>query len=175
MAVTMRQVAELAGVSLKSVSRVVNGEPNVSDELRHKVTTAIDQLGWQPNALARTLRTGRTETVAVIVPDLRSGWVAALAQALVIEADRRGLRTAIEPCGRDRNRAVQVLTEQSTSFDGAIVVGGIHGEDVSSAGEGLCRSVGSRPSGLTALRRPAEVSAWIWIRRPTSSAGICGR
>ncbi|RAX20457.1 LacI family DNA-binding transcriptional regulator [Actinomyces sp. Z3] len=142
MAVTMRQVAELAGVSLKSVSRVVNGEPNVSDELRHKVTTAIDQLGWQPNALARTLRTGRTETVAVIVPDLRSGWVAALAQALVIEADRRGLRTAIEPCGRDRNRAVQVLTEQSTSFDGAIVVGGIHGEDVSSAGGGplpVCR------------------------------------
>ncbi|WP_158247573.1 LacI family DNA-binding transcriptional regulator [Actinomyces qiguomingii] len=142
MAATMRQVAELAGVSLKSVSRVVNGEPNVSDELRHKVTAAIDQLGWQPNVLARTLRTGRTETVAVVVPDLRSGWVAALAQALVIEADRRGLRTAIEPCGRDGNRVVQVLTEQSTSFDGAIVVGGIHGADVSFAGRSplpVCR------------------------------------
>ncbi|PHP52844.1 LacI family DNA-binding transcriptional regulator [Actinomyces ruminis] len=148
MAATMRQVAELAGVSLKSVSRVVNGEPNVSDELRRKVTAAIDQLGWQPNALARTLRTGRTETVAVVVPDLRSGWVAALAQALVVEADRRGLRTAIEPCGRDSSRVAQVLAEQSTAFDGAIVVGGIHGENASSVEEWplpVCRIDALRP------------------------------
>ncbi|SDN44000.1 DNA-binding transcriptional regulator, LacI/PurR family [Actinomyces ruminicola] len=135
MAATMRQVADLAGVSLKSVSRVVNGEPNVSDELRRKVKAAIDQLDWRPNAMARTLRTGRTETVAVVVPDMRSGWVSALTQALVIEADRRGLRTAIEPCGRDGERAAHVLAEQATSFDGAIVVGGIHGEDTSPAAE----------------------------------------
>ncbi|MDU0348757.1 LacI family DNA-binding transcriptional regulator [Actinomyces sp. MRS3W] len=128
MAATMRQVAELAGVSLKSVSRVVNDEPNVSQALRRKVLAAIDELGWQPNALARTLRTGRTETIAVLIPELRDRWVAALTQALVVEADRRGLTVTIEPCGGDPERVSQVLIEQRTAFDGAILVGTVHGD-----------------------------------------------
>ena len=53
---TMRDVAREAGVSLKTVSRVVNGEPGVTPLLEHRVTVAIDLLGYQPDDRARFLR-----------------------------------------------------------------------------------------------------------------------
>ncbi|MCL3777135.1 MULTISPECIES: LacI family DNA-binding transcriptional regulator [unclassified Actinomyces] len=152
MTVTMRQVADRAGVSLKSVSRVVNGEPNVSPRLRSRVTAAVEELGWRPNALARSLRTGRTSTVAVLVPDMRAGWVTGLVQAVVLEADRRGLRVAIEPCGHEPERVAQVLTEQATSFDGALVLGDVH-DDLTEVGSlssvPVCRAGWWREDGRT--------------------------
>jgi LacI family transcriptional regulator len=64
--VTMDDVAELAGVSLKSVSRVVNGEAHVSDKLRAKVTKAVEALGYVPDVAARSLAGARSFTVAVL-------------------------------------------------------------------------------------------------------------
>ncbi len=53
--VTIYDVAQLAGVSIKTVSRVTNGEPNVRDETRRRVRMAIDQLDYQPDERARQL------------------------------------------------------------------------------------------------------------------------
>jgi LacI family repressor for deo operon, udp, cdd, tsx, nupC, and nupG len=64
----LEDVARLAGVSPKSVSNVVHGAPHVSDELRMRVQSAIDELGYRPNEAARSLRSGRTGVVAVLVP-----------------------------------------------------------------------------------------------------------
>ncbi|MCJ7738716.1 MAG: LacI family transcriptional regulator [Anaerolineae bacterium] len=66
---TMRDVAERAGVSISTVSHVVNETRPVSDELRGRVLAAIEVLGYQPNTLARGLRRGQTHTIGMIVPD----------------------------------------------------------------------------------------------------------
>jgi DNA-binding LacI/PurR family transcriptional regulator len=68
--VTLRDVAEYAGVSPKTVSNVVNNWPYITDQTRQKVQQAIDELGYRPDGLATSLRTGRTNTIGVVIPDI---------------------------------------------------------------------------------------------------------
>src|SRR5487761_121870 len=63
---TMKDVASRAGVALKTVSRVVNGEPSVTPETAKRVLGAIEDLGFRRNESARLLRTGRTATLGYI-------------------------------------------------------------------------------------------------------------
>lgn len=64
--VTLQDVASLAGVSIKTVSRVVNNQGEISEATRQRVQAAIDELGYRPNVLARSLVNRRTDTLAVI-------------------------------------------------------------------------------------------------------------
>src|SRR5215218_10045821 len=66
----MADVARAAGVSQKTVSRVVNDAPNVRDAVRARVLQAIDELGFRPNAAARALVTQRTATIGIITPGI---------------------------------------------------------------------------------------------------------
>lgn len=66
--VTIADVAKRAGVGLGTVSRVLNGSPQVRESTRRRVQSAIDELGYRPNPLARGLSLGRGHTVGVIVP-----------------------------------------------------------------------------------------------------------
>lgn len=70
MAVTMKDVAEKAGVSTKTVSRVINNQGEISEETRQRILQIIDELGYRPNRLAQGLLTGRTYTIGVIIPDI---------------------------------------------------------------------------------------------------------
>ena len=65
----MRDVAEQAGVSVTTVSHVINNSRPVSPETRLRVEQALQVLGYQPNVLARSLRRGKTNTIGVILPD----------------------------------------------------------------------------------------------------------
>lgn len=65
---TIKDVAKISGVSIKTVSRVVNNQTDVSPETRQKVQQAILELGYQPNTMARGLVNGRTNTIGVIIP-----------------------------------------------------------------------------------------------------------
>lgn len=67
---TLKDVAAHAGVSIKTVSNVVNDWPYVSDETRQKVLDAIQEVGYRPNHMARSLVTGKTRTVGVLIPDI---------------------------------------------------------------------------------------------------------
>ena len=71
----MIDVAEYAGVSVKTVSRVLNNEPHVRDVLRAKVMNAIDALGYVPSASARNLRARRTYRIVVVTHSLKSSFV----------------------------------------------------------------------------------------------------
>lgn len=71
-------IAQLAGVSIKSVSRVLNDEQYVTDELRAKVLAAVDELGYVTDNRARVLRTNRSGYLGLIVPDIRNGFFAGL-------------------------------------------------------------------------------------------------
>lgn len=68
--VTLRDVAKHAGVSPKTVSNVLNDWPYVSDETRRRVQASIDALGYRQSILAASLRTGRTKTIGVVIPDI---------------------------------------------------------------------------------------------------------
>jgi LacI family transcriptional regulator len=67
---TLKDVASYAGVSIKTVSNVVNDWPYITSETRQKVLDAIRVLGYRPNSAARTLVTGKTRTVGVLIPDI---------------------------------------------------------------------------------------------------------
>ncbi|WP_130782465.1 LacI family DNA-binding transcriptional regulator, partial [Cellulomonas biazotea] len=67
---TIAEVARIAGVSRATVSRVMNGHTTVDAELASRVKEVADQLHYRPSNVARSLSLGRTETVAVVVPDL---------------------------------------------------------------------------------------------------------
>lgn len=78
----MRDVAERAGVSITTVSHVVNETRPVSDELRQRVLAAMDELGYQPNRLARSLRCGETHTIGIVVPDSANPFFAEVARGI---------------------------------------------------------------------------------------------
>ncbi|GAA0379935.1 catabolite control protein A [Bacillus horti] len=82
MNITIYDVAREAGVSMATVSRVVNGNPNVKPATRKKVMEAIKRLGYRPNAVARGLASKRTTTVGVIIPDISSLFYAELARGI---------------------------------------------------------------------------------------------
>lgn len=67
---TIKEVADLAGVSVGTVSHVITGSVRVSEPLRLKVQTAIRELNYHPNHVARSLKTSKTRTVGIMVPDL---------------------------------------------------------------------------------------------------------
>jgi LacI family transcriptional regulator len=80
--VTMRDVARHAGVSIATVSHVINETRPVSDELRDRVLDSMDHLGYQPNTIARALRSKHSNTIGLIVPDGRNPFFAEVAQGI---------------------------------------------------------------------------------------------
>lgn len=104
MAASMKDVARLAGVSIKTVSNVVNDYPFVSAETRSRVRTALESLDYRPNTSARGLRTGRTDLIALAIPALDEPYFAELAGLIVDAAERRGWMVLIEQTGGDRMR-----------------------------------------------------------------------
>ncbi|QXE00722.1 catabolite control protein A [Terribacillus sp. DMT04] len=82
MNVTIYDVAREANVSMATVSRVVNGNPNVKPATRKKVLGTIETLGYRPNAVARGLASKRTTTVGAIIPDISSIFFSELARGI---------------------------------------------------------------------------------------------
>jgi LacI family transcriptional regulator len=66
----MHQIARAAGVSLGTVSHVINETATVSEPLRQRVLTAVKNLGYEPNELSRGLRLNRTNIIGMIIPDI---------------------------------------------------------------------------------------------------------
>jgi DNA-binding LacI/PurR family transcriptional regulator len=91
MSITLHDVARLAGVSIKTVSNVINDYPHIRPATRTKVEAAIEQLGYQPNLSARSLRSGRSGVISLLIPDLRNAYFAELADAVMRAAQAKGL------------------------------------------------------------------------------------
>jgi DNA-binding LacI/PurR family transcriptional regulator len=104
MTVRMKEVASRAGVSVKTVSNVVNGYLHVAPSTRERVQRAIDEMGYRPNLTARSLRSGRTGIIAVAVPRLDEPYFAELAAAVIGVADERGCTVLVDQTDGQRDR-----------------------------------------------------------------------
>lgn len=80
---TLKDVARLASVSVRTVSNVFNDHPHVRDEVRRRVRAAAEELDYRPDLLARTLRSGRAGTVTLVLPETDAARRRELAQRLV--------------------------------------------------------------------------------------------
>ena len=106
---TMRDVAERAGVSIKTVSNVLNDYPYIRPETRDRVEAAITELGYQVNVTARNLRRGMTGVIGLALPELSLPYFAELADAVMDAGDARGLTVVIERTSGTRERELDVL------------------------------------------------------------------
>lgn len=121
MAATMHDVSRLAGVSIKTVSNVINDYPYVRAETRQRVLAAIETLGYTPNLSARSLRSGRTNVISLMIPDLRNAYFAELADSVMRAAGERGLSVLIEQFGEQREREIDVLRQpRAQMVDGVL-------------------------------------------------------
>ncbi len=107
---TMHDVARVAGVSIKTVSNVINDFPHVRPSTRMRVLSAIEELGYRPNLSARGLRSGRTGVIGLAVPELRQNYFAELADAIIRAAEKHDLGVLVEQTSGDREREIAAVT-----------------------------------------------------------------
>src|SRR4029453_11128606 len=98
---TMREVAALAGVSAKTVSRVMNNDRYVSDDVRRRVESAIKELKYIPNTVARTFRSGRDAAIGIAVPDISDPFFATAPHPVEQVARGRGVAVFVTSLGSD--------------------------------------------------------------------------
>jgi LacI family transcriptional regulator len=120
---TLRDVAREARVSIKTASRVVNGEPAVSQATAARVREAVARLGYRPNQLARSLQGRRSRTIAVMIADISNPFYAGCVKAVEEVARRHGY--AVILCASDENEELQreyvgLLTQRR--IDGLLLV-----------------------------------------------------
>jgi len=120
--VTMSDVARLAGVSPMTVSNVVNNRVRVSDDARERVLAAIRESGYQINAAARNLRSGRSGVIGLAVPQVDNVYFGMLAAQIIDAAHERGYHVAIEQTGaRATGEAAAIAQSRRLQFDGLIL------------------------------------------------------
>lgn len=150
---TLSDVALLAGVSIKTVSRVVNDEQTVTAKTAKRVRDAIDTLGYRPNPLARSLRTGRDEAVALVVERLGDPFFASMTESVEEAAHEAGLFLIIASAG------------ESAAQERAVISGLLH--------RSVCGLI-ARPSHLDFAKERFAIGTGgvpvVFVDRPSGSA-----
>ena len=121
MAVTLKDVAELAGVSRSAVSRTFTEGASVSDKTRLKVETAADELGYHPNALASSLTTGRTKLIGLVSNNFHNPIFLEVFDLFTRGLQNRGLRPLLVNLTDETDPASSVRLLRQYSVDGVIV------------------------------------------------------
>jgi DNA-binding LacI/PurR family transcriptional regulator len=106
--VSLKDIAKRAGVSVATVSNVVNGYRPVGEATRQRVQEAIDELGYSPNMSARHLRNGRTGIIALAIPELNNPYFAELADAAIREAGHHGYTVLLDSTDGERQKELLV-------------------------------------------------------------------
>lgn len=122
--ITIYDVAREAGVSMATVSRVVNGNKNVKENTRQRVLEVIDRLDYRPNAVARGLASKRTTTVGVVIPNISNSYFATLAKGIDDIASMYKYNIVLASSDEDDNKEVDVVhTLFAKQVDGIIFMG----------------------------------------------------
>jgi LacI family transcriptional regulator len=147
----MKDVAAVAGVALKTVSRVVNEEPGVTAATAERVVAAIEHLGYRRNESARVLRRGRTASIGLVIEDVADPFYSGISRAVEDVALRHGSLVLSGSSGKDpeRERGL-VLAFCSRRVDGLIIVptGSDHDYLLPELDAGIAAVFADRPGGL---------------------------
>lgn len=120
--VTMSDVARAAGVSVMTVSNVVNDRPRVSAETRARVLGVVAELGYEVNLSAKRLRAGRAGTVALIVPRFDHPYFGELAARYVAAFAEHGIHVAVEQSGASREGELSAVSRARLQmYDGVLL------------------------------------------------------
>ncbi|MGG3837142.1 LacI family DNA-binding transcriptional regulator [Paenibacillus thiaminolyticus] len=123
MAVRIKDVARKAGVSVTTVSRVLNNEKYVTDELKQKVLAAIEELDYSPNHIARSLVRQKTNLIGVIVPDLASSFYSTILSSVEEEASENGYNLLVCNIIEDIDKELKYLNVfQEMRVEGIIIM-----------------------------------------------------
>lgn len=154
----LKDVAERAGVSVKTVSNVVNGYPHISAPTRERVTAALRELDYQPNLSARGLRSGRSGVIALALPELNAAYFAEIAQHVVRAADERGWTVLVDATDGERERERVVASGiRPHLIDGLIFT------PLSLTASDLSRRAGDTPLVLLGERLPSTAGDHVAI------------
>jgi len=121
---TIYDVAKAAGVSAATVSRAINGSSRVADPTLRRIRDAVQKLGYQPNAIARSLVTKSTQTIGLLLPDMANPFFPELVKGVQSLADERSYTLLLAETGGDpktEQRYLDVL--RGKAIDGVLVVG----------------------------------------------------
>lgn len=112
----MADVAQLAGVSKKTVSNFFNGYPYMTPETRSRIESAIATLNYKVNISARNLSSGKTGTIALAIPEIAHPYFAELAQSVVSAAQVHGLNVVVEVTHGEHDRELALLRGASGRY-----------------------------------------------------------
>ena len=119
---TMKDVAERARVSVSTVSHVLNGTRKVSEGTRGEVLAAVEELSYRPNLLAKGLKTRRTYTIGLLIPDIQNAFFTSLVRGVEDEALSRGYHLFLCNTDEDPGREDEYITELAKKrVDGLMV------------------------------------------------------
>ena len=111
MAIRLKDIADDLGLSVVTISKVLRNHPDIAAETRRRVLKRMRELNYQPNLAARSLVTGRTWTLGLVVPDLLHPFFADVAKAISVEARKRGYSLLISSSDEDPELEVQEIKQ----------------------------------------------------------------
>lgn len=122
--VTIKDVAERAGVSVVTVSRAINHPEIVSEKRAQRIQKAIDDLGYTPNAAARSLVIKSTKVIGVLLPDINNIYLPSVVSTLTDELEKRGYTIFLCTTGGTREKEARIIRiMQEKRVDGMILLG----------------------------------------------------
>jgi LacI family transcriptional regulator len=154
---TVNDVAAEAGVSGKSVSRVINGSANISPELRRRVEAAVEKLDYVPNTLARNLKIGMGDAVGVVIDAIADPFFAVVTSTVEAAALDAGLTTVVASTGFDPERESRQVQRMAMQQVRALILA-----PVPRSHEYLRRYATGRP--IVMIDRAVEVGGYDTVR-----------
>ena len=129
--VKLRDVARAAGVSVATVSRVINDAPTVTAGTKARINAIIQELGYTPNPLAKALNTGRTRTLGAVISTLDHAIFARFLKALEVTFDQHGYSLVVAATENDRERELRrARAFLEMGVEGLILSGADHGPEL---------------------------------------------
>lgn len=131
MRTTLHDVAKAAGVSIKTVSNVIHNHPNVTPKTKEKVDAAIKAMSYSPNLNARSLRTGKTNVIGLVIPELLNSYFTELSNFVILAAEEKGLTVVIQQSNGDRPKELKILENAERNLVDGLIYSplGLHQED----------------------------------------------
>jgi DNA-binding LacI/PurR family transcriptional regulator len=148
--ITVRQIAQLANVSLGTVSHVLNGSATVREVRRKRVMDAVESLGYQPSQLARGLRSNLTAMLGMIIPDITNPFFPGVVRGAEDIAYKHGYRLVLCNTDNDSAKEISYLTDLRSFRPSGLLI-------IPSAAEALMRSLRGTDAHIVFVDRcPAE-------------------